>query len=606
MYLWRRGHHFWFRKANPLDLVSVLGTEVRCSLHTEQHAVARRRAWALLVALEQVYEILSSERPLEPARSLLGAFVDDFRQNAAGTPEGHFRASAGLQTAAIRLGVPALPLPSGGSQTLVPIDDVVPVLMDEEPRAPANAVAAELLRLAIAIRQEKGWSRPGRARALIALCQKLTVASDVTPLDTPRGLDAVRAIIREEVSRLGEAGTVINQGPQFDPDKLREIVAGEVRAGVAAAGRERWSDESLSVMIDEFLVEEAKKETGSKHKADVAGRLRAFLLFVGNIPVRDVTRGHIKKYRDVLDQLPERFQLRFRTDDMRVAIQKNGQRKVPFKPIGPTTIDLKWLGPVIRLFEWLVAEEKIAKNPTVAIRSTQEDGAAANTKKLPFKTPQISALFAITSKASRATALYWLPLIMLCTGARPNELAQLRTTDLDKDFNGQPHLSVLCLLDDDDDPKPIDKAEEKRNRQRVKSPAARRMIPLHEKVLAAGFVDFVEDQHAGTPKQLFRDLEPDKHGFWSAAITKKINRVIRAKLEITDPRYSLYSLRHNFIDACKAAEIEEGVRMKWMGHQIEGPQGIYGNPLPLPHESKLINTIAFDGIDFGRYQDFVL
>lgn len=50
MYLWRRGHNFWFRKACPVDLARVLGREIRCSLYTEQRAVVRLRGWALLVA----------------------------------------------------------------------------------------------------------------------------------------------------------------------------------------------------------------------------------------------------------------------------------------------------------------------------------------------------------------------------------------------------------------------------------------------------------------------------------------------------------------------------------------------------------------------------
>jgi len=54
MYLWRRGNLWWFRKAIPVDLDAILGTEVRCSLFTEERAVARRRAWALLIALEEV------------------------------------------------------------------------------------------------------------------------------------------------------------------------------------------------------------------------------------------------------------------------------------------------------------------------------------------------------------------------------------------------------------------------------------------------------------------------------------------------------------------------------------------------------------------------
>jgi integrase len=326
------------------------------------------------------------------------------------------------------------------------------------------------------------------------------------------------------------------------------------------------------------------------------------LAFTGDLAVRDITRDHLKEYRDVLDQLPDRFEARLKTKDMRVAIAENARRKVPYPVIGPITINLKWMGPVDRLFDWLVTEEKIEKNPADGIRSNQEVTEAANTKRLPFKPDQVSKLFAITSAASPRTALYWLPLLMLTTGARPNELAQLWTDDLDCEFNGRPHLNVLCLLDDDDEAADVhDKMDAKDGSRRVKTFAGRRMIPLHPVLIKAGFIEFIEWRHNGSAKQLFRELSPDQHGFWSSAITKRLNRIIRGKLGITNPRYSAYSLRHNFIDACRSAKIPEETRMKMVGHQLEGVHGGYGNPRVLPTESALIDTVQFDGIGFANY-----
>jgi integrase len=434
----------------------------------------------------------------------------------------------------------------------------------------------------------------------------VTLANQNAAFDTPHGLQALRAIIREEVSRAG-LGTTINQTPQFDASAMREIVAGEVRAGVTAAGRDRWSTEPLSILIEKFLaarypVDNGKSRVGSKHRGDVESRLAAFLLFTGDKAIRDLTRDDIKEYRDVLDRLPDRFEARFKTANIRIAIEKNTQRKMPHPTIGPTTVDLKWLGPVNRLFLWLVLEEKIEKNPVDAIRSTQEAGEAANTKRLPFKPDQISKIFAITSAASPKTALYWLPLLMLTTGARPNELAQLRTDDLHLAFNGRPHLNVLCLLDDEDDAtNASDRGDWQNDPRRVKTAAGRRMIPLHPILLKAGFTRFIEERHNGAAKQLFRELQADQHGFWSSAITKRLNRIIREKLKITNPKYSSYSLRHAFIDACKSAGIAEETRMKFVGHQLAGVHGIYGKPNVLQHESELIDSVRFDGVDFAQY-----
>jgi integrase len=100
---------------------------------------------------------------------------------------------------------------------------------------------------------------------------------------------------------------------------------------------------------------------------------------------------------------------------------------------------------------------------------------------------------------------------LLATGARPNELAQLQTDDLDKKFNKRPHLSVLCLLDDDDQAaEPAAKAQAKEDPRRVKTAAGRRMIPLHPILIKAGIIQFIEGRHNGRAKQLFRELHADK------------------------------------------------------------------------------------------------
>lgn len=605
MYLQRRAGIYWFRKTHPVDLAKIIGqAEVRCSLRTNHREVAKQRARQLLVAVENVYAVLRSDRPLEPTKLLVTEFARDAIENASSTI-GMDPTARRLQQAVDALGGAALPPLDRGPQTLVPIDDIGALIQRERPHAEANQIAAELLSLAMCIRREKSWARSERANMLVSLCQRLADVSE-KPVDAPAGLEAIRAMIREEICRAGFGITLAPATP-VDTASLREIVATEVRAGVTSAGRDRWSTEPLSRMIEKFLQaqyssEEGKSKVGTKHRADVERRLEAFLAFTGDLAVRDITRDHLKDYRDVLDQLPDRFEARLKTKDMRIAIEENARRKVPYPVIGPTTINLKWMGPVDRLFDWLVTEEKIEKNPADGIRSSQEVTEAANTKRLPFKPDQISKLFAITSVASPRTALYWLPLLMLTTGARPNELAQLRTDDLDPHFNGRPHLNVLCLLDDDDEAADLEgKRETKDDPRRVKTFAGKRMIPLHPILTKAGFSDFVQWRHKGATKQLFRELRPDQHGFWSSAITKRLNRIVREKLGITNPRYSAYSLRHNFIDACRSAKIPEETRMKIVGHQLEGVHGSYGNPWVLPNESALIDSVRFDGIDFGKY-----
>jgi hypothetical protein len=104
--------------------------------------VAKRRAGQLLVALEHVYEVLRSEEPLEPAKILLGNFVQDFREQWSRHTGSLPNAPLQLQRATDILRAPALPFRDKEDATWVRVDDVEPLLARERPRAEANAAAA--------------------------------------------------------------------------------------------------------------------------------------------------------------------------------------------------------------------------------------------------------------------------------------------------------------------------------------------------------------------------------------------------------------------------------------------------------------------------------
>ena len=72
-------------------------------------------------------------------------------------------------------------------------------------------------------------------------------------------------------------------------------------------------------------------------------------------------------------------------------------------------------------------------------------------------------------------AAYWLPLLGLLTGARLSELAQLKVAD-------------ICL------PTLRIQIQESNNEQRLKTPSARRSIPLHSELIRLGFIDYVSKQ----------------------------------------------------------------------------------------------------------------
>jgi hypothetical protein len=159
---------------------------------------------------------LRSERPLEPTRVLIAQFARDALENRASTIGVNLPAQR-IQQAADALGAASLPAPAEAPTTLVTIDDIDALLQQEQPHAEANRIAAELLGLAARIRREKTLARSERANMLVSLCQRLAAVSEQTPVDAPAGFEAIRAIVRDEISRAGLGTTITSSMPVGSP-----------------------------------------------------------------------------------------------------------------------------------------------------------------------------------------------------------------------------------------------------------------------------------------------------------------------------------------------------------------------------------------------------
>jgi len=81
-----------------------------------------------------------------------------------------------------------------------------------------------------------------------------------------------------------------------------------------------------------------------------------------------------------------------------------------------------------------------------------------------------------------STAMYWVPLLALFTGARMNELLQLQKADVKKDTE-----TNIWIIDFNTDVTKLDKDK------RLKEKGSFRKVPIHNKLIDLGFMDFVND-----------------------------------------------------------------------------------------------------------------
>jgi integrase len=619
MYVVKRGDRWWFRKAVPVDLVDVLGiAEVRRSLHTGNAREARRRGLEVLVRVEDVYAVLRSERPIRPARDVALAMLERALDLTSGSP------AMGALKADLIKDAHGILRRTGDSDASVGrrdfeprqsgIDAVEPgialdLLRAEKPTGVENSIAVAILeavaRIGHRVLREVGAGVRALDEALGSLSEHR--ASTAVTNSVPIQIESLRALLATTLERLHAAPSPSPApAPAVDPQALYEMAAAGARTGLVQAEAERWSAMPLSEAIKRYVTEEVSKLPGIKHREDVPRRLQTFLRAVGDKPIREITPGDLKAYRNQLDLMPDRYAARFKTNDLAKAIELNAKRQHPYRRNGPITVNLKYLGPVRRLFDFLISEDFLGSNPAAKVHSAQKEVKGAKNKRHPLKVSQCNAFLACTAGYPLPSSTRWIPLIMLFAGARPNELAQLQVDDLRHDFNGRPHLNVLTLEDDDADAGPdAQKAkQQKEDKRLVKTAAGRRMIPIHPVLIEMGLLDLFERRRKTTGKTnalLFPDVKCDAYGHYGREVSRRLNRRLR-EIGITNQRISLYSLRHTFRDACIEAGMPDQARFKMMGHALKGMDGIYGAALLSPSESNWIDKAAYEGLDLGPYR----
>jgi len=184
-------------------------------------------------------------------------------------------------------------------------------------------------------------------------------------------------------------------------------------------------------------------------------------------------------------------------------------------------------------------------------------------------------------------AAAWLPLIAVSTGARLEEMAQLRTDDLILDPEYGPLLKIT------------DQGEE----QQLKTESSRRIVPLHPQLIRAGLLNYAELVKANQHDWLFPELVADHDGRRGAHFSKWFQRHLRSKsgLGITDPAVVFHSFRHTFKTLCRAACIEEEVSDALTGHAPSSVGRGYGE-MPLSRLVPAIHSLVFP-LPFPVVQD---
>jgi integrase len=273
------------------------------------------------------------------------------------------------------------------------------------------------------------------------------------------------------------------------------------------------------------------------------------------------------------------------------------KQKPEVASVSATTVN-KQLGGLQAVVRWaydkggFIPDEVTWSDPFARMRLDEDEP-----KRAPFGIEELRTLFGSPvftkqerPKGARGDAAFWLPLLALFTGGRRNELAGLRTGDV-QDVGG--HV-MLAFVED----REIGRTLKTRNSQRA--------VPVHAVLRELGFLDFVDARRTADDAQawLFPSIAPDSRGAVEAW-TKWFGRYLRSLGISTEKVF--HSLRHNFIDALRAARVDQELREALFGHGWQrttttAGYGIRDMVLRFTASALVdaIESVSYPGLDFSH------
>ncbi|EPM7844725.1 site-specific integrase [Vibrio fluvialis] len=226
---------------------------------------------------------------------------------------------------------------------------------------------------------------------------------------------------------------------------------------------------------------------------------------------------------------------------------------------------LEYIAAAKQFYKWLVMRGDLTNNPFNNILIKRKKRRVSD-ERSRWTLSQLSTLFHHSNFAKLnhhgdKSRLYnqkehedfWLPLLLLYTGARVSEICQLNVQDVQY-ING-----IWCLSINDNG---TDK--------RLKTAAATRIIPIHPKLIELGFLDYLNMRKVQRATQLFSFKPYGRDKDWSKGFIIRFSKVLDKLGFVRGHRPTLHGLRHTFIDELQQRGTQEHIVAELVGHTKSG------------------------------------
>lgn len=300
-------------------------------------------------------------------------------------------------------------------------------------------------------------------------------------------------------------------------------------------------------------------------------------LFGSDTPLRSVSREKARAAVALLRRVPANATKKFPGLTLEAAAEAG--EAAGAKPLAPNTLN-NLIGRMRAIVGFGIGEGWASEDPFRGLSVEP----VTEVERRSFSEAELQRVFAGLQEERNATsARWWVPALALYQGARLNELAQLHVNDV-KCAAGVWYIDVT----------EFDDSGRRVASKRLKNDSSRRVVPIHPRIIEAGFLEVVEQRRGGSSRNLFPDLRERETGNFGRDLSRWFGRHLDS-IGLSDPALVFHSFRHTWTDAARASRMPDRVQDALAGWEVKGQAGKYGNVQALPTNLTHLAEVHFGG-----------
>lgn len=320
---------------------------------------------------------------------------------------------------------------------------------------------------------------------------------------------------------------------------------------------------SLADAIAEYIAENRRAESwefGTFGKKQAA--LDALTELLGtDTKIGTITKQHARDVKQVVSKLPPNRNKQQATRHLTI---REAAALPGIAPMSTVTVN-SYISIYQSFFDWAEKNGHTEANPFEGMRvlgSRKE----SREQRQAFKPEALQAVYTELTQNTRGLVKKqshkWATLIGMFSGARLNEICQMEAADLQQ----QDGIWYFNLFESEDD----------MGNKKFKTAAARRKVPVHNRLIELGLLDYHRDICSRTTSRMFPDYNFEPKAGYGRTLGRWFNDILTPALSIKSKAHVFHGLRHTMVTRLIQAGVEVPVCQSIVGHERKGvTQGTY-------------------------------